>query len=73
MKSEELLRYQEMYREMERALKTRLLTFGFPRRAEWSREPRRREGHQVGRKDHKGEQSAQHSQEPAADGCVGAV
>jgi hypothetical protein len=44
MKSEELLRYQEMYREMERALKTRLLTFGFPRRAEWSREPRRREG-----------------------------
>jgi len=31
MKSEELLRYQAMYREIERALKTRLLTFGFVR------------------------------------------
>jgi hypothetical protein len=40
MKSEELLRYQEMYREMERALKTRLLTFGFPRREAWSGETR---------------------------------
>jgi hypothetical protein len=29
-----------MYREMERALKTRLLTFGFPRREAWSGETR---------------------------------